>query len=84
VILLNTLDKLIESRMTSSSPDLKQLHSRLADTFVDGTSMGFTSHGELTYPATIKELQHITQIWEKLLHYSGRASFSTSRNAIAG
>ena len=31
VLLLDTLDRLITSRMTFSSPDLKQLHKRLAD-----------------------------------------------------
>ena len=73
VILLNTLDRLIESRMTFTSPDRKQLHQRLADAFVDDTSMGFTSPGLLTYSDMIIELQHIAQTWEKLLHYSGGA-----------
>ena len=73
VILLDTLDKLIDSRMTFTSPDLKQLHQRLADAFVDDTSMGFTDPGQLSYPAMISELQHIAQTWEKLLHYSGGA-----------
>ena len=68
MILLDTLDKLIDSRMTFTSPDLKQLHQRLADAFVDDTSMGFTDPGQLSYPAMISELQHIAQTWEKLLH----------------
>jgi hypothetical protein len=73
VILLNTLDKLIKSRMSFQSPDHKQLHERLADAFVDDTSMGFTDPGLLSYSSMITELQHIAQTWEKLLHYSGGA-----------
>jgi hypothetical protein len=76
VLLLDCLDTLIKSRMKFQSPDGKTFHERLAEAFVDDTSMGHTDDGSLRHSEMIKELhalQHIAQTWEKLLHYSGGA-----------
>ena len=73
VLLLDCLDTLITSRMKFQSPDGKTFHERLAEAFVDDTSMGHTDDGSLRHSEMIKELQHIAQTWEKLLHYSGGA-----------
>ena len=72
VILLQTLDRLIPDwvNFTSVSGDIS--HSRLADAFVDDTSLSFTSSSD---DADINDLitclEHIAQTWEQLLHLSG-------------
>jgi hypothetical protein len=73
VLLQNCLDTLITSCTTFQSLDGKQLHTRHTDAFVDDTSMGNTDDGNLSYEEMIKELEHIAQTREKLLHYSGGA-----------
>jgi hypothetical protein len=72
VILLQTLDRLIPDRVnfTSVSGDIS--HSRLADAFVDDTSLSCTSSSDdADINDTITRLEHIAQTWEHLLHLSG-------------
>ena len=71
VTLMNTLDRVIPSRMSFKSPDSTMQHSRLIDAFVDDTSLGFTDKGVQTQDEMITQLAHIAQTWEKLLFYSG-------------
>ena len=71
VTLMNTMDKVIQSRMSFTSPGSHLKHSRLIDAFVDDTSLGFTDTGHQTQDAMIIQLAHIAQTWENLLFYSG-------------
>ena len=70
VLLLHTLDRLIPDRMNFSAPS-GRTHSRLADAFVDDTSVGFTSSDSTQYEELVKRLEHIAQTWEHLLSLSG-------------
>jgi hypothetical protein len=71
VILLHTLDRLIPDRINFTPLDNSRSHSRLVDAFVDDTSIGFNSPGDLTYNELIERLQTVAQTWEHLLHLSG-------------
>jgi hypothetical protein len=71
VILMNTIDRLTPEQMHSQSPSGHLTHSRLADAFVDDTSLGFTDYGKRTSPEMVNTFQEIAQQWENLLHYSG-------------
>jgi hypothetical protein len=71
VILLNTIERLTPQRMHFQSPSGHLTHSRLADAFVDDTSICFTDYGDMTYPGMVDKLQDIAQRWENLLHFSG-------------
>ena len=73
VILMNTLDRVIPSRMQFESPDSMITHSRLIDAFVDDISLGYTDAGFLTLETMIEKLSHIAQTWEQLLYYYGGA-----------
>ena len=71
MIQLNTLDRVIPHRTNFTSADGTINHSRLADAFVDDTSMGITDNGNLSLDQLINRLENVAQTWEKLLHYSG-------------
>ena len=71
VTLLNTLDRVTQPRMTFSSPDSSEIHSRLVDAFVDDTSLGFTDNGQLSLQDLTTTLATIAQTWEQLLFFSG-------------
>ena len=70
VILLNTLDRIILEQTEFTSPTGNITSSRLVDTFVDNTSLGFTNN-DSSYEEMIFCLQEISQTWEHLLHLSG-------------
>ena len=72
VILLQTMDRLIPDRMNFTPITGPYAHSRLADAFVDDTSMDFTSDSDsVTLNELIRRLQTIAQTWEHLLFLSG-------------
>jgi hypothetical protein len=71
VILLNTLDRLVPDRTNFLPLAGGRPHKRLVDAFVDDTSLGFTSAGDLSYQKLIGRLQQVSQTWEHLLHLSG-------------
>ena len=69
---MNTLDRMITPGMQFSSPDSTQCHSRLIDTFVDDTSLGFTdATGSTSLEDLTDSLAHVVQTWRKLWFYSG-------------
>lgn len=71
VILLNTLDRLVPDRINFLPLVRGKKHQRLVDTFVDDTSLGFTSDGHQAYAEIVARLQKVAQTWEHLLHLSG-------------
>ncbi|KAI2492618.1 hypothetical protein MHU86_21932 [Fragilaria crotonensis] len=63
VIMLNTLDRIVPDRINFVPVQGKRNHSRLVDAFVDDTSLGFTSAGNMDYDQLIQRLQDIAQTW---------------------
>jgi hypothetical protein len=71
VIIMNTMDKLIQERVRFQAPDNPVTHSRLIDAFVDDTSISFTTDEGSDIATMVQKLEHIATTWNKLLHYSG-------------
>ncbi len=70
--MLNTLDGIVPDKMNFAQFHGARSHSRLVDAFVDNTSLGFTSPGNMEYIRLIDRLQAIAQTWEHILFYLWR------------
>ena len=71
VLMLNTLDRIVPDRINFVPVQGQRNHSRLVDAFVDDTSLGFTSAGNMEYDQLIQRLQDVAQTWEHILFLSG-------------
>jgi hypothetical protein len=72
LLLLHAFDCIVLHLMHFESIAGGRSHSQSSDTFLDDTSVGFTSgNDDDSYDDLITRLESVAQWWEKLLHLSG-------------
>ena len=71
VIIMNTMDRVVQNRASFQSPDSNEHHSRLIDAFVDDTSLSFTPETDISFEEVTRQLTKIATYWNRLLFYSG-------------
>lgn len=71
VIIVNTVDIVIQDRVRFQSPNFIETHSRLIDAFVDDTLQNFTPGSNTSVEELIRQLTKIASSWNRLLFYSG-------------